>query len=126
MDIYKISRKQPINISSMFQNMEEKMDDSLESLNIKLTSIRTIDDIFQRLKNNENILIKKLQKIRKLDNSLIKYLSQLNNSQSNLFLKNRNRRQAELLKRLSRKISKTKLIRNFKSGSCKSISEQFK
>ena len=72
MDIYKISRKQPINISSMFQNIEDKMDDSLESLNVKLTSIRSIDGIFQRLKNNENILIKKLQKIRKLDNLLIK------------------------------------------------------
>jgi hypothetical protein len=126
MDIYKISRKQPINISSMFQNMEDKMDDSLESLNVKLTSIRSIDGIFQRLKNNENILIKKLQKIRKLDNSVMKYLSELNNLQSSNFLKYRNRRQTELIKRLSHKRSKTKLIFNFKAGSCKSISEQLK
>jgi hypothetical protein len=126
MDIYKISRKQPINISSMFQNMEDKMDDSLESLNVKLTSIRSIDGIFLRLKNNENILIKKLQKIRKLDNILLKYLSELNNYQSSLFLKNRNRRHTELIKRLSHKRSKTKLIFNFKAGSCKSISEQLK
>ena len=126
MDIYKISRKQPINISSMFQNMEDKMDDSLESLNVKLTSIRSIDGIFQRLKNNENILIKKLQKIRKLDNSVMKYLSELNNLQSSNFLKYRNRRQTELIKRLSHKRSKTKLIFNFKASSCKSISEQLK
>ena len=84
MDIYKISRKQPLNISSMFQNMEDKMDDSLESLNVKLTSIRSIDGIFQRLKNNENILLKKIQKIKKIDNSVIRYLTELNNSQCNL------------------------------------------
>jgi hypothetical protein len=125
-DIYKISRKQPINLSSMFQNMEDKMDDSLESLNIKLTSIRSIDGIFQRLKNNENILIKKIQKIKKLDNSVIKYLSELNNSHCHHFLKNQNKRYAELIKKFSQRRSKTKHIINFKVGSCKSIREQLK
>ena len=121
MDIYKISRKQPLSISSMFQNMEDKMDDSLESLNVKLTSITSIDGIFQRLKNNENILIKKIQKIKRLDNSVIRYLSELNNSQCTQFRKNQNKRQTELIQKSSPKRSKTKLILNFKS--CKSINE---
>ena len=124
MDIYKISRKQPLNIMSMFQNMEDKMDDSLESLNIKLTSIRSIDGIFQRLKNNENILIKKIQKIKKLDNSVINYLSELNNLQCGENLKTQKRRQTELLKKPPARRSKTKFIVNFKS--CKSIHEELK
>ena len=126
MDIYKISRKQPLNISSMFQNMEDKMDDSLESLNVKLTSITSIDGIFQRLKNNENILMKKIQKIKKLDNSLLKYLSELHNSQCSKFLKNKKKRHTELIKKSTQRRSKTKCIYNFKLGSCKSISEQLK
>jgi hypothetical protein len=121
MDIYKISRKQPINISSMFQNIEDKMDDSLESLNVKLTSIRSIDGIFQRLKNNENILIKKIQKIKKIDNSVIKYLAELNNSQCNQNIKNWNKRNTELINKFPKR-SKTKLIFNFKS--CKSIKDE--
>jgi hypothetical protein len=124
MDIYKISRKQPLNIMSMFQNMEDKMDDSLESLNVKLTSIRSIDGIFQRLKNNENILIKKIQKIKKLDNSVINYLSELNNLQCGENLKTQKRRQTELLKKPPARRSKTKFIVNFKS--CKSIHEELK
>ena len=91
MDLYKISRKQPLSISSMFQNIEDKMDNSLESLNAKLASIRSIDGIIQRLKNNQNILVKKIQKIRKLDNSLIIYLSKINNFQHGQFLKKRNK-----------------------------------
>ena len=126
MDIYKISRKQPVNISSMFQNIEDKMDDSLESLNVKLTSIRSIDGIFQRLKNNEHILIKKIQKIKKLDISVIKYLCELNNSLCGQFLKNQNKRQTELLKQSTQRRSKTKLIVHFKVGSCKSIRDQLK
>ena len=126
MDIYKISRKQPLNISSMFQNMEDKMDDSLESLNVKLTSITSIDSIFQRLKNNEHILFKKIQKIKRLDNSVIKYLYELNNSQCEQFLKNKNKRQSELLVKSSQRRSKTKLIVSFKVGSCKSIRDHLK
>jgi hypothetical protein len=122
MDIYKISRKQPINISSMFQNIENKMDDSLESLNVKLTSIRSIDGIFQRLKNNENILIKKIQKIKKNDNSVIRYLADLNNSHCNQNIKNRNKRHTELPKKSSQRRSKTKYILNF--NSCKSIKDE--
>ena len=122
MDIYKISRKQPINISSMFQNIENKMDDSLESLNVKLTSIRSIDGIFQRLKNNENILLKKIHKIKKIDNSVLRYLTELNNSQCNLNIKNRNKRHTELLKKMPQRRSKTKFIFNFKS--CKSIKDE--
>ena len=106
----------------MFQNMEDKMDDSLESLNVKLSSIISIDNIIQRLKNNENILIKKIQKIKRLDNSIIRYLSELNNSKCTQFLKNQRKRRTELLSKISPKRCKTKLIVYFKS--CKSISEE--
>ena len=126
MDIYKISRKQPLNISSMFQNMEDKMDDSLESLNVKLTSIVSIGSIFQRLKNNEHILIKKIQKIKKLDISIIKYLAELNNSKSSKFLRNQKKRHTELIKKTEERRSKTKVIYNFKTGSCKSIRNHLK
>jgi len=122
MDMYKISRKQPLNISSMFQNMEDKMDESLESLNVKLISITSIDGIFHRLKNNENILIKKIQKIKRLNNSVIRYLSELNNSQCCQFSKNKKQRQTELIKKSSPKRSQTKYIFNFKS--CKSINNE--
>ena len=116
LDTYKISRKQPLKLSSLFQNIEGKMDDNLESINLKLSSIDSIENIFDRLKNNDIILLKKIKTIKKQDNFIIKYLSELNNYQYRFFTEKRN----ELKDRKSSiRRSKTKVVFNYTS--CKSI-----
>ena len=120
-DNFKISRKHPLNISSMVQNIEGKMDDNLESINVKLSSIDSIDSIFERLKNNDNILLRKIQKIKKYDNSVMKYLAEILNYQFNNSGKKRKEFQTRILNGVSLKRSKTRLILNFKS--CKSLKD---
>lgn len=120
-DSYKISRKQPLKLSSLFQNIEGKMDDSLESINLKLSSIDSIENIFDRLKKNDIILLKKIKSIKKHDNIIMKYLSELNNYQFRNFNEKRN----ELKKRKeSIRRSKTKIVFNYKS--CKLIVNNLK
>ena len=115
-DSYKISRKQPLKLSSLFQNIEGKMDDNLDSINVKLSSIDSIENIFDRLKKNDIILLKKIKTIKKHDNLIMKYLSELNNYQYRFFNEKRN----ELKDRKgSLRRSKTKIVYNYKS--CKSI-----
>ena len=120
-DVYKISRKQPLQLSSLFQNIEGKMDANLESLNIKLSNIDSIDVIFDRLKKNDIILLKKIKTIKKLHNSIMKYLSELNNYEFRHFNEKRNKLEKNKSKL---KRSKTKTNINFKS--CKSINNTIK
>ena len=120
-DDFKTSRKHPINISSMFQNLESKLDGNLESMSVKLASINSIDSIIERLKTNDNILLRKIEKIKKYNNSLIVYLIDLVNSQINCNPKKKREFQTKILKRLSLKRSKTKMEFNFKS--CKSLKD---
>ena len=121
-DDFKTSRKHPINISSMFQNLESKLDGNLESMSVKLSSINSIDSIFERLKNNDNILLRKIEKIKKYNNSLIAYLVDEVNSQINCNVKKKKEFQTKILNRLSLKRSKTKMELNFHS--CKSLKDQ--
>ena len=114
-DFYKISRKQPMNMSSVFQNIENKMDDNLESINVRLNSIDSIDNIFERLKKNDNILLKKLKKIKKVDNSIINYLIGLNNYQSRIWTQKKKDLQTEINGVAPLKRSRTKMVFNFKS-----------
>ena len=120
-DDFKTSRKHPINISSMFQNLENKLDGNLESMSVKLASINSIDSIIERLKTNDNILLRKIEKIKKYNNSLIIYLIDLVNSQINCNPKKKREFQTKILKRLSLKRSKTNMEFNFKS--CKSLKD---
>ena len=116
LDSYKISRKQPLNMSSLFQSIEGKMDDNLQSINSKLSGIESIDTIFENLKSNDHILLKKLQKLRKLDYSLINYLAELHNFQCNNYSRKIKTLKTEiLLSKSTLKRSKTKAIYNFKS-----------
>ena len=120
-DSYKISRKQPLKLSSLFQNIEGKMDDNLESINLKLSSIDAIENIFDRLKKNDIILLKKMNRIKKQDNFIMKYLSELNNFRCRNFSEKRNelKNRKESIRR-----SKTKVVFNYKS--CKSITNNLK
>ena len=116
LDSYKISRKQPLNMSSLFQSIEGKMDDNLQSINGKLSGIESIDTIFENLKSNDHILLKKLQKLRKLDYSLINYLAEVHNFHcNNYFRKIKTLKTEILLSKSTLKRSKTKVIYNFKS-----------
>ena len=86
-DSFRLSRKQPLNLSSVFQKIEGKMDDNLESINLRLSSINYIEAIFNRLKANDNILLKKIKQIKKRNYSIIKYLIERNNYLSHNFKK---------------------------------------
>ena len=126
-DIYKISRKQPLNISSMFQNIEDKMNNSLESINIKLSSIATIDCIFDRLKNNDNILLKKIERIKKLDRTVIKYLTKLVNYQCSNLSHKKKGIHTEVINQILQKRSKSKMNFNYKiSSSCQNVRSSLK
>ena len=120
-DNFKISRKHPLNISSMVQNIEGKMDENLESINVRLSSIDSIESIFERLKNNDNILLRKIQKIKKYVNSVMKYLAEIHNYLFNNNGKKKKEFQTRILNGVSLKRSKTRLTLNFKS--CKSVKD---
>jgi len=116
LDSYKISRKQPLNIISLFQNIENKMEDNLESLNFKLSDIQSINTIFDNLKSNDNVLLRKLKKLRKLDGSLISYLAEQNNYLCNShFIKVKNHKTEIILNKVSLK-KNSKLLKTFKSS----------
>ena len=121
-DSYKISRKQPTNVSSLFQNLEDKSDNNLESINAKLSSIDSIETIFERLKTNDNILLIKITKLNRHDNSLMKYLSNIHNYQYKNFSTTKKKGKTEILKNSLLKKSRTKIV-NFKS--CKAIMDNF-
>ena len=117
-DSYKISRKQPMNMSSLFHNVEDKMGYNLEFINAKLSGIDSIDNIFDRLKKNDNILLKKIKRIKKHDNSIIQYLAELNNYQNKNFRQKKEDLHTEIFNKApidSLKRSKTKLLFNYKS-----------
>ena len=104
LDSYKISRKEPLNMSSLFQNIENKMYDNLESISSKISGIESIDTIFDNLKSNDNVLLRKLQKIRTLDKSIISYLAEVNNFLcNNYFRKLKNLKTDILLNKISLK-----------------------
>ena len=116
LDSYKISRKQPLNIISLFQNIENKIEDNLESLNFKLSDIQSINTIFDNLKSNDNVLLRKLKKLRKLDGSLISYLAEQNNYLCNShFIKVKNHKTEIILNKVSLK-KNSKLLKTFKSS----------
>ena len=123
-DSYKISRKQPINMSSLFQNLEGKMDDIIESLDSKLSGINSIENIFERLKMNGNILLKKIKKLKKHDNSIIQYLAELNNYQNKNFCQKKKDLQTEIYDKAPLKRSNTKMVFTLKS--CKAIRDDLK
>ena len=123
-DSYKISRKQPMNMSSLFQNLEGKMDDIIESLDSKLSGINSIENIFDRLKMNDNILLKKIRKLKKHDNSIIQYLAELNNYQNKNFRQKKKDLQTEIYDKEPLKRSKTRMVFTFKS--CKAIRDDLK
>ena len=117
LDSYKVSRKQPLNMSSLFQNIENKMNDNLESISSKLSGMESIETIFENLKSNDNILLRKFQKLRTLDKSIISYLADVNNFLcNNYFCKIKNLKTDILLNKISLKKSKTRIIHNFKSS----------
>ena len=118
---FKTSRKHPVNISSMVQNLEGKLDENLESISVKLASIDSIDSIFERLKNNDCILMRKLQRLKNYDNFILTYLLDLVNCQNSLISKKKREFQTRIVDRLSLTRSKTKMVLNFKS--CKSLKE---
>ena len=120
-DNFKTSRKHPVNISSMVQNLEGKLDENLESISVKLSSINSIDSIFERLKNNDCILMRKLQRLKNYDNYILAHLIDLVNCQNSLNSKKKKEFQTKIVDRLSLKRSKTKMILNFKS--CKSLKD---
>ena len=102
-------------MSSLFQSIEGKMDDNLQSINGKLSGIESIDTIFENLKSNDHILLKKLQKLRKLDYSLINYLAEVHNFHCNNYFGKIKTLKTEILSKSTLKRSKTKVIYNFKS-----------
>ena len=117
LDSYKVSRKQPLNMSSLFQNIENKMFDNLESISSKLSGMESIETIFENLKSNDNILLRKFQKLRALDKSIISYLADVNNFLcNNYFCKIKNLKTDILLNGISLKKSKTRILHNFKSS----------
>ena len=84
-DSLRLSRKHPLNLSSVFQKIEGKMDENLETISLGLSSINYIEAIFNRLKANDSILLKKLKQIKKHSYSIIKYLLERNNFQCHNF-----------------------------------------
>ena len=105
----------------MVQNLEGKLDENLESISVKLASIDSIDSIFERLKNNDCILMRKLQRLKNYDNFILTYLLDLVNCQNSLISKKKREFQTRIVDRLSLTRSKTKMVLNFKS--CKSLKE---
>ena len=104
-------------MSSLFQNIENKMNDNLESISSKLSGMESIETIFENLKSNDNILLRKFQKLRTLDKSIISYLADVNNFLcNNYFCKIKNLKTYILLNKISLKKSKTRIIHNFKSS----------
>ena len=111
----------------MFQNIEDKMNNSLESINIKLSSIATIDCIFDRLKNNDNILLKKIERIKKLDRTVIKYLTKLVNYQCSNLSHKKKGIHTEVINQILQKRSKSKMNFNYKiSSSCQNVRSSLK
>ncbi len=73
-DLYKISRNFSLPIDTMFQTMEETMFDNMNSLTIKLGNLNLLDKSLKRIKKRNDGLIKKIDKIRKYEDSLITHL----------------------------------------------------
>ena len=71
----------------MVQNLERKLDENLESIFVKIESIDSIGSIFERLKNHDCILVRKLQRIKNYDNYILSYLIDLINCKNNLISK---------------------------------------
>ena len=111
-------------MSSLFQNLEGKMDDIIESLDSKLSGINSIENIFDRLKMNDNILLKKIKKLKKHDNSIIQYLAELNNYQNKNFRQKKKDLQTEIYDKAPLKRSNTRMVFTFKS--CKAIRDDLK
>jgi len=125
-DIYKISRKQPLGVDTIIQNTRDKMSKNINLLSQKIENLTYIDDICDRLKNNDNIMLKKIKRIKKNQEFIINYLIEtLNNDYQK-------RKKEKILKikmksffinREGVKRSITKKIPKFKSFE---ISEKFK
>lgn len=80
-DIYKISRKQPLGVDTIIQNTQDKMSKNINLLSQKIENLTCIDDICDRLKTNDNIMLKKIKKIKKNQEFIINYLIEtLNNN----------------------------------------------
>ena len=79
LDIYNISRKQPMGVDALIQSIQDKMSKNYESLNDKLTYLSYIDNIYARLNHNDYQLLKKMTKIKKYEESIISYLIERSN-----------------------------------------------
>ena len=78
-DVYKISRKQPLDADSLIQNIQDKMSKNTEILNYKITYLSYIDDIYKRLKNNDKLILNKIKKLKKYNESILVYLIERSN-----------------------------------------------
>lgn len=60
------------------------MNKNIDILNQKIANISKINCIFERLKKNDNILLKKIRRIRNYDESILKYTIDILNEQNKL------------------------------------------
>jgi hypothetical protein len=79
LDIYSISRKQPLGVDALIQSIQDKMNKNYDSLNDKLTYLSYIDNIYKRLNHNDNLILKKITTIKKYEESIISYLIEKSN-----------------------------------------------
>ena len=78
-NVNKISRKQPLDADSLIQNIQDKMSKNSEILNYKTTYLSYIDNIYKRLKNNDKLILNKIKKIKKYNESILAYLIERSN-----------------------------------------------
>ena len=110
-DAHKVSRNLPLPINTMFQNMEDTMEESLDSLNYKLDFLSTIDTTLGSMKQHNIILMKKIEKVIKHDIYILNYLCEVIN-------KNNKEMAKEKLHQNMRRQNSLKNIKEHRNNSC--------
>ena len=110
-DLHKVSRNLPLPINTMFQNMEDTMDDNLDSLNVKLDSLASIDATLGSIKQNSIILEKKIGRVIKHNFFVLNYLREVFNEKNTEMAKHKIIEKARIHK-------SSKNIMNQRKSSC--------